>query len=451
MIAYVVQAGVALMSLLDVAIVVKATIVLAFGLAALPLARRARAAVRHLLMAATFGTVLVLPLLITAVPPVTIHVPFAVTGRVTSVFSTEASAPLQSANNTARSDSRNDSALPSVATLLRSAWAIGAIALLALLAIDLRRLRRLRRSALPWPAQNDLLRPLVVTSGVQRTVEVLLHEGISAPLTCGLWRPVILLPIDASDWHEADLRRALVHELEHVRRGDWATQLLARLVCACYWFHPLVWMAWGRLRLEAERACDDAVIECAECTEYAEQLVSLARRMSTSRALPTLAMANRTDLSARVTALLDGTRRRGRVGHATTAGVVGIACLTVLLVTSVRAIAAPTSLPQAAHIAQPARESLVAPQPTHQRVRAPATPRSQGARVNPKRSARQRASGPIADRTKVSRDSSASAQNKPPVISQSILGSAGAVGTLIHSSTASGTATHSASASSSSN
>ena len=41
---------------------------------------------------------------------------------------------------------------------------------------------------------------------------------------------MIVLPSDASEWAEADLRRALVHELEHARRGDWATQL-ARSCC----------------------------------------------------------------------------------------------------------------------------------------------------------------------------------------------------------------------------
>ena len=35
--------------------------------------------------------------------------------------------------------------------------------------------------------------------------------------------------------------------------------MLARVVCAFYWFHPLVWVAWHRLRLDSERACDDGV------------------------------------------------------------------------------------------------------------------------------------------------------------------------------------------------
>jgi beta-lactamase regulating signal transducer with metallopeptidase domain len=50
---------------------------------------------------------------------------------------------------------------------------------------------------------------------------------------------VIVLPADARAW-DADLRRAIVHELEHVTRGDWAVHMAARAVCAAYWLHPLV-------------------------------------------------------------------------------------------------------------------------------------------------------------------------------------------------------------------
>jgi hypothetical protein len=53
---------------------------------------------------------------------------------------------------------------------------------------------------------------------------------------------------------------------------------VARVVCAAYWFHPLIWIAWRRLALEVERACDDAVLGRSEAAAYAGQLVGLAER-----------------------------------------------------------------------------------------------------------------------------------------------------------------------------
>ena len=137
--------------------------------------------------------------------------------------------------------------------------------------------------------------------------------------------PCILLPGEAQQWNDSDLRRALVHELEHVRRRDWVIQVAARAACALYWFHPLAWVTLRRLCLEAERACDDAVLETGERTDYAEQLVQLARRMSAGAAQPAVGMANRSDLSARVTALLNESQRRGRAGLVRTAGILSAA------------------------------------------------------------------------------------------------------------------------------
>jgi hypothetical protein len=105
-----------------------------------------------------------------------------------------------------------------------------------------------------------------------------------------------------------------------------------------YWFHPLVWLAFRRLSLEAERAADDAVVRSAEHTEYAEQLVSLAGRVSKARTQPALGMANRSDLSARVSALLDASQRRGRAGWRPTAGALSVAGLVVLTLAPVRAV-----------------------------------------------------------------------------------------------------------------
>ncbi len=217
-------------------------------------------------------------------------------------------------------------------------WLAGAFLLLAQLAVDLRRLYRIRRDGLPWLERRELMQSLASECGVRRNVEVLLHEGIPGPITCGIWRPAILLPDEACEWNEADLRRALVHELEHVRRGDWAIQLAARATCVFYWFHPLVWVAFRRLSLEAERAADDAVVRSAEHTEYAEQLVMLAGRLSKARTQPALGMANRSDLSARVSALLDESQRRGRAGWRPTASVLSVAGLVALTLAPVRAV-----------------------------------------------------------------------------------------------------------------
>jgi beta-lactamase regulating signal transducer with metallopeptidase domain len=336
------EAGLALGSWIELSILGKATILLAMGLIGARFAARARASVRHLLLSAMFATLLALPLIIFTAPAVTIEVPVS---RMTPSSAASKVAPQSdvfvppASGSTGRLTPGGDH-WPALSwlTMIRAGWIAGTMLMLVLLAVDLWRLGRIRSNGLPWPEVRKLTQSLVDESGVRRSVEVLLHEEIPAPLTCGVWRTAILLPSDAREWSEADLRRALLHELEHVRRGDWAIQLAARVTCAFYWFHPLIWAAWRRLCLEAERACDDAVVKSAEHTEYAEQLLSLARRLSKPHPQATLGMAKRSDLSIRISALLDNSQRRGRAGLSAAASVVGIASLAVLSIAPVRAV-----------------------------------------------------------------------------------------------------------------
>ncbi len=180
---------------------------------------------------------------------------------------------------------------------------------------------------------------LAVRARVLRAVDVLVHDAIPGPMTCGVVHPAIVLPADAETWTDVDLHRAVVHELEHVRRGDWISQCLARVICAGYWFHPLVWIARRQLQLEAERACDDAVLAGVEATAYADQLIALAKRLSATAKSPLLAMANRRDLAARVGAVLDSRQARGRAGAAAIALSAVVAVALVATISPLRIVA----------------------------------------------------------------------------------------------------------------
>jgi bla regulator protein BlaR1 len=328
----------------ELSILGKATIMLALGLTAAGLAGRGRASVRHLFLVVTFGMLLVLPVIILTTPGVTIDVPVSraiQSATATSVLPT--AGPLAPRANVGPAQPENGEwSLPSWPQIVRLGWVGGTVILLLSLAVALWRLRRIRRDGLPGPELGELVQTLAAECGIQRFIEVLLHEDIPAPLTCGVWRPAIILPAEARNWSEVHLRRALIHELEHIRRGDWTIQLVARATCACYWFHPLVWVAWRRLGLEAERACDDAAVQNSERADYAEQLVLLARQMSNAHARPALGMANRSDLSTRVSAILDVNQRRGRIGLLAPAVAVSVATILLLAIAPVRAVSRPT-------------------------------------------------------------------------------------------------------------
>ena len=322
---------------MELSLLVKATLILLAGLIVTQLMHQARASVRHLVIAAAFAALIALPVLLLAAPTMTIDVPVTVSPAtmesVVTPTATDDIAPMPGNAVTA--------AVPqvSLAAVLRAIWLAGTVVFLIPLVAVVWKLSMIRRTGLPATWRRDELAQLARECGVMKSVEVVEHEAVPGPMTFGINRPVIVLPPDAREWSEAELRRALMHELEHIQRGDWIMQIMARVVAACYWFHPMVWVAWRRLCLEAERSCDDAVVMSEERTDYAEQLVTLAQRMSATPVQPLLGMANRSDLSTRVTAVLDDRLRRGRAGFALAAGTIAAAAVVVMTVAPVRAVA----------------------------------------------------------------------------------------------------------------
>ena len=189
----------------------------------------------------------------------------------------------------------------------------------------------MRRRADVSVAGTRLANDAARQQGLRGGIEVAVSAELAVPVTFGWSHPVVLLPAETPAWDEAELGRALRHELEHIARGDWATQVMARVALAVYWPHPFSWLLWRRLRLEAERACDDAVIRSQGQPEtYAEQLVSLARRLRGRGSVPALSMATRSNLGLRVDAILaSGLRRAPRSRTATL--VAGAAALAAVL------------------------------------------------------------------------------------------------------------------------
>ncbi|MFN8580773.1 MAG: M56 family metallopeptidase [Gemmatimonadaceae bacterium] len=197
--------------------------------------------------------------------------------------------------------------LPSAVFLV---WMIGAACVLAPWLLGWMRLRRLWDKALPpegeWRDAWQRMAPR------RRPLELRVSQLTDVPMTWGLRRPVVLVPV-ASVWTPAQRRAALQHELAHVDRWDALWQSLSRLLLATSWFNPLVWMTDAALRAESERACDDAVLRSgARASEYAQQLVDVLRTVPRKRVPGAVAMtmARRSGIARRLRALLDAGERR---------------------------------------------------------------------------------------------------------------------------------------------
>ncbi|HEV3339558.1 MAG TPA: M56 family metallopeptidase, partial [Pirellulales bacterium] len=324
--------------LLDAA--AKATVLLVAATLATALLRRSSAAVRHRIWCLTFAALILLPGLSAALPewrlavlpqrssaaprqessPLAPQAEGALTTQAIPPFESDFArhpAPLaeQAGYGVAeqaayRAPLRREIQSPPIRPpSLAAAWLVGAIVALAPLIIGLARTLLLRRQSLPINDTNwhALLGDLRQRLALARRVG--LYENASAlmPMTWGVLRPVVMLPRQAREWTDRLRRIVLLHELAHIKRCDVGFQFLGRVACAVYWFHPLAWYALRRLRIERELACDDCVVLAGErATDYAADLVEIARSY---RAIPfaaAVAMAQRSNLEHRLRAMFDG-------------------------------------------------------------------------------------------------------------------------------------------------
>ena len=78
----------------------------------------------------------------------------------------------------------------------------------------------------------------------------------------GILRPAIVIPaVTLNRLDPSERMMVFGHELAHVRRGDLFWNLLAALVRALFFFHPLVWFTERRLQLAQEIAADELAID----------------------------------------------------------------------------------------------------------------------------------------------------------------------------------------------
>ena len=216
--------------------------------------------------------------------------------------------------------SDSTSQLPRISRLefrLMMVWAVVSVAIVFFLIAGLLRVGFVGRRARPARQEAWLkLRDEVAHHlELQRIPLLLVSDDAPVPVTWGLLRPRLLLPSQAETWTELRLRNVLLHEMAHLKRGDLVALLTSELVCALYWFNPLVWLAANRMRMEREHACDDLVLAGgASPAAYARDLLDVVTSLR-SPTLPVgaIGMARPSELGERLRAVLDPKRPRGGV------------------------------------------------------------------------------------------------------------------------------------------
>ena len=210
-------------------------------------------------------------------------------------------------------------------------WCAGIIIIALFFVISYLRCLIEFRTALPvhnyyvekWLAERPLKRPILVRQS----------DRISAPLTYGIFRPVILMP-KKTDWkNEKQLQYVLSHEYVHIYRYDTVTKLIATLALCIHWFNPFVWVMYILFNRDIELACDESVIrQFGDKSKSAYSLMLISMEAKKSGLSPLCNNFSKNAIEERITAIMNTKR--------TTIITLLSACLIVLVTVSLFATSA---------------------------------------------------------------------------------------------------------------
>lgn len=122
-------------------------------------------------------------------------------------------------------------------------------------------LRRLAGRAKPLAADAELQALLSDASG-GRTARLCTSDEILRPSVLGFLQPRVLVPADLAEHLTArELKQVVLHEMEHLRRGDDWTNLVQKVGLVLFPLNPVLLWVERRLCTERELACDDRVMQ----------------------------------------------------------------------------------------------------------------------------------------------------------------------------------------------
>ncbi len=155
------------------------------------------------------------------------------------------------------------------------------------------------------PVDNEAVSQWLKAHALKRKIAIRQLDSIKAPLTYGIFSPVILLPKNIKwesgrkvteeseeekgisgrhpDFIPQELRLCLEHEFVHIKCLDGVTKLILTAALCLHWFNPLVWVMYIFANRDLELSCDEMVVRTLGehvKSDYARTLIRMEETKS---------------------------------------------------------------------------------------------------------------------------------------------------------------------------
>jgi len=135
------------------------------------------------------------------------------------------------------------------------------------------------------PAEDSAVQQWQRQHPLWRKYQIRRSQLVQVPLTYGLLRPVIVLPMQQAASRNR-LSMVLLHEWNHIRHWDVLWQWGLVLICSLHWFNPAVWLMALVCRQDLELFCDEATARQLSATDRRDYALLLLQTASEARQIP---------------------------------------------------------------------------------------------------------------------------------------------------------------------
>lgn len=182
-------------------------------------------------------------------------------------------------------------------------WGVGALACALFFAISYIKCCREFQASLP--IDTDFANRWLSNHQIHRKITIRQSSDITAPLTYGMFQPIILMP-KTTDWNnETSLEYVLAHEYIHIRRFDAVTKLIMITALCIHWFNPFVWVMYILFNRDIELSCDEAVVRLfGENTKFSYALTLISMEEAKSGLTPLCNSFSKNAIEERITAIM---------------------------------------------------------------------------------------------------------------------------------------------------
>ncbi|HEX2607250.1 MAG TPA: M56 family metallopeptidase [Flavisolibacter sp.] len=187
-------------------------------------------------------------------------------------------------------------------------WMLVMVTKALLLALSLQRINRLRSQGTDELSAEWKKRVLQLANdiGLTKSISLLQTVRVSVPVVIGHFKPLILVPVGfLNHLTTAEAEAVLLHELAHIKRHDYAVNVLQHVAELLFFFNPgLLWVS-SQLRREREHCCDELALQHASGKRnYIDMLIRCREQLLRKPVTALGFSGQKSDLVLRVTRLV---------------------------------------------------------------------------------------------------------------------------------------------------